>query len=188
MTEIILIAISLSMDAFAVSVSSASCSSKLRYGTCLTAAFMFGFFQFFMPLIGYGLSAFLQQFIEFIIHWIAFGLLAFIGGKMFMDALSELHGKKPEEKTDISDMKTLIILAIATSIDALMVGVSFSALNAPVFSSSVIIGIITFLICVCGFIFGKKLSDAFGIYAEFAGSAVLILIGIKVVLEHYQIL
>lgn len=107
---------------------------------------------------------------------------------MFWDAHCELHGKKPEEKTDLNDMRTLILLAIATSIDALMVGVSFSALNAPVFSSSVIIGITTFLICIGGFIFGKKLSEAFGIYAEFAGSAVLILIGVKVVLEHYQLL
>lgn len=182
--EIFLIALGLSADAFAVSLVCGTREEKLPIRFVIFSAFLFGFFQAAMPAIGYFFgNLFAAQFDAFD-HWIAFALLAFIGGKMIVNTLKEEKtGTPPPSFTNI---KSVLLLAVATSIDAFAVGISFSfkATHSILFSISVI-GIITFLTSFAGFFIGRKSGEMLGEKAEIFGGAILILIGLKIVLDHY---
>ena len=193
MLEILLIAISLSMDAFAVSVSSAACSKNLTRTHMLRASFAFGLFQFLMPLAGWFIGASFSSYIRSFDHWIAFALLAFVGGKMLIEVIQEWHESpdadacpvgEEEKKRDLSSKRIVFFLAIATSIDALAVGMSFSLIGRAALLPSVIIGVVTLIICLSGFFFGKKLGLLFGRYSQLAGGCVLIGIGVRILLQH----
>jgi len=181
--ELFLIAVSLSMDAFAVAICKGLNMRKLNYKHTFIIATFFGGFQGLMPLIGWYLGNQFRQYITNFDHWIAFILLAFIGGQMIHESL-----KKDNEKCDINDnldIKELFILAIATSIDALAVGITFALIpNTNILTSILLIGIITFVLSVIGVFIGNKFGARFKSKAEFAGGFILILIGAKILFEH----
>lgn len=193
MLEILLVAVSLSMDAFAVSVSSAACSKNLSRYHMLRAAFAFGLFQFLMPLAGWFLGSAFSGLINSFDHWMAFALLAFVGGKMLFEAYEEWK-QEPDacacptdeegRKRDITSKRVVLVLAIATSIDALAVGISFSVIGKPAFMPSAVIGAVTFLLCSCGFFFGKRIGCILGRYAQIAGGMVLVGIGARILISH----
>ena len=138
-----------------------------------------------MPLIGYILGVGFEESIKFIDHWIAFGLLSFIGGNMIKEALSK---KEDDEVDDSVDFKTMVVLAIATSIDALAVGVTFAFLNVNIILAVTLIAAITFVISCIGVKLGNVFGDKYEKKAELAGGIVLVLIGLKILLEHLGIL
>lgn len=178
--ELLLIAIGLSMDAFSVSVCKGLTEKRFSWKMALSCGLWFGLFQALMPVVGYFLAEQFQQYIEAVDHWIAFGLLLLIGVNMIREAFS-----KGEEQHDGSlDFKTMLLLAIATSIDALAVGVSFACIQVEIWSSVLIIGITTFLFSVLGVrignLFGTKLEKT----ANIIGGVILILIGVKILVEH----
>ncbi len=185
--QIVLIAIGLAMDAFAVSL---TCGLKLKKPPIKTASYigvMFGFFQFFMPVLGYYLTYFLISTfssinIDTYSKYIAFVLLALIGGKMLYEAFAKDEEDKENEEVFSISFKYLLPLAIATSIDAMSVGGSFALLNVEVFSASIIIGIITFFIATAGVFIGSKLGEKLQSKAEIFGGTILILIGLKILL------
>jgi len=181
--ELFLIAIGLSMDAFAVAICKGLNMRKLNYKNTFIIAAFFGGFQGLMPLIGWFLGRQFAQYITGFDHWIAFILLAFIGGQMILEAL-----KKENEKCDIDDhldIKELFMLAIATSIDALAVGITFALIpNTNIWVSIILIGIITFVLSIVGVFIGNKFGARFKSKAEFAGGFILILIGAKILFEH----
>lgn len=183
-----LVALGLSMDAFAVSVSSGICIPNLKFRHGLRAAASFGLFQFLMPLAGYFAGAVFRELIREYDHWIAFGLLAFVGAKMIKEGFEvRIDAACDEEelrRRNILDPGTLVLLSVATSIDALAVGLSFSVLGQPILLPAAIIGVLTFLVCLGGCEFGKRLGTAFERWAELTGGAVLIGIGIKILAEH----
>ena len=179
--EIILIAIGLSMDAFAVSITSGVTINNLKVKHALKIAAFFGIFQAVMPLIGYLAGISLNKYITSYDHWIAFILLAFIGGKMIYEGFQI---EKCEMNKDCLNSVTLLVLAIATSIDALAVGVVFSSLSISVLMPVAIIGLITFVICFAGVYIGDKFGSFFEKKMELIGGSVLILIGVKILVEH----
>lgn len=185
LVEIILIAISLAMDAFAVSICKGLSMKKMDWKKAIIIGLYFGLFQGGMPLIGYFLGVGFEESIKFIDHWIAFGLLAFIGGNMIKEALSK---KEDDEIDDKVDFKTMVVLAIATSIDALAVGVTFAFLNVNIIFAVSLIAIITFIISCIGVKLGNVFGDKYEKKAELAGGIVLVLIGLKILLEHLGIL
>ena len=183
----------LSMDAFAVSITKGMTIKNLKKSTALKMALAFGLFQGGMPLLGWILGISFKNYIEAIDHWIAFILLGFIGFNMikgfFEDKKeeSELEFSATADDVDLSN-KEIIMLAIATSIDALAVGISFAFLNVNIIPASLIICIITFLVCAVGAFIGNKVGDIFNGYAELVGGVILILIGFNILNEHTQIL
>lgn len=181
---IFLTSVGLAMDAFAVSISSGISFKKFALKDAVLIATFFGGFQFFMPLIGWFLGLTFRNFILSFDHWIAFILLGFIGSKMIYESLQE----EEEESTDFRNLSVVLTLAIATSIDALAVGLSFSVLNTPIVTAGIIIGIVTFIICFLGVFIGTKFGHIFEKQAEIIGGIILIGIGVKIVLEHSQIL
>lgn len=183
--EIILIAVSLAMDAFAVSICKGLSMKKMDWKKAIIIGLYFGIFQAGMPVIGYLLGVGFEESIKFIDHWIAFGLLAFIGGNMIKEALSK---NEEDEVDDKVDFKTMVVLAIATSIDALAVGVTFAFLNVNIVLAVSLIGILTFIISCIGVKLGNVFGDKYEKKAELAGGVVLILIGLKILLEHLGIL
>lgn len=185
LVEIILIAVSLAMDAFAVSICKGLSMKKMDWKKAIIIGLYFGLFQGGMPLIGYLLGVGFEESIKFIDHWVAFGLLAFIGGNMIKEALSK---KEDDEVDDKVDFKTMVVLAIATSIDALAVGVTFAFLNVNIILAVSLIAIITFIISCIGVKLGNVFGDKYEKKAELTGGIVLILIGLKILLEHLGIL
>ena len=183
--EIIFIAIGLAMDAFAVSVCKGLSMKKMSWKKAIIIAFYFGIFQALMPIIGYALGIGFEESIKFIDHWIAFGLLAFIGGNMIKEALSK---DEDDNQNDDVNFKTMVVLAVATSIDALAVGVTFAFLNVNLIFAISIIGVLTFIISLLGVKIGNVFGDKFEKKAELAGGIILILIGLKILLEHLGIL
>ena len=192
---LIFTAFALSMDAFAVSITKGMTIKNLKKSTALKMALAFGVFQGAMPLLGWALGISFESYIKSIDHWIAFILLGFIGFNMikgFFDDRKE--GKESELEfsatTDVDDLsnKEIIMLAVATSIDALAVGISFAFLNVSIIPAASIICIITFLVCVVGVFVGNKVGDIFNGYAELVGGIILILIGFNIFNEHTQIL
>lgn len=181
--EIFLIAVGLSMDSLAVSIAAGTCSCKRRinYKNYLKIALFMGFFQGFMPLIGWLLGTSFAKQISSIDHWIAFVLLSFIGSKMVLEGFKS---KENEKCIDFSNNKTLLILALATSIDALAVGVSFAMLNIKIYFPIAIIGVFTFIISFLGTIFGHKLGHKVNLRIEIIGGLILIGVGAKILLEH----
>ncbi|MDR2102039.1 MAG: manganese efflux pump MntP family protein [Treponema sp.] len=185
MLSIILIGFSLSMDAFAVSLSAGISIRDLKWFHALRASFFFGLFQFLMPLGGWFLGKTFISFISAYDHWVAFGLLFFIGGKMIKTALDpKKESPSRSGAGDIRNLGTLLTLTIATSIDALAVGLSFSILNQGIWGPAALIGGITFLVCLIGFEFGRRIGVLFEKGAQIAGGIILIGIGVKILLEH----
>lgn len=183
---IVLIAFGLSMDALAVSITYGATLKKVGIKEALRIGGFFGFFQALMPLLGWLMGVKFQNYIARVDHWIAFLLLSVIGGKMVYETLTNKEDCDDNfEKT--LDNKTLFMLAIATSIDALAVGVSFAFLEVSILNSIIIIGIITFDLCFIGVLIGKKCGELLKRNAEIIGGIVLILIGIKILLEHLNI-
>ena len=192
---LIFTAFELSMDAFAVSITKGMTIKNLKKSTALKMALAFGVFQGAMPLLGWALGISFESYIKSIDHWIAFILLGFIGFNMikgFFDDRKEENVSELEfsATTDVDDLsnKEIIMLAVATSIDALAVGISFAFLNVSIIPAASIICIITFLVCVVGVFVGNKVGDIFNGYAELVGGIILILIGFNIFNEHTQIL
>lgn len=178
--ELFLIAVGLSMDAFAVSVCKGLAMPKCTFKKVAIVGLWFGGFQALMPAIGYILGAQFQEAIASIDHWIAFVLLALIGGNMIHEALDN-----DEEEADASlDVKTMFLLAVATSIDALAIGITFAFLKVSIIPAVCFIGIVTFIISFAG----VKIGNVFGVRyknkAEIVGGVILILLGLKILLEH----
>ncbi|NLX44803.1 MAG: manganese efflux pump [Treponema sp.] len=184
-----LMGLALSMDALAVSISASICTDSIPRAVSLRAAAFFGFFQFAMPLTGWLLGSTFRQLIQGYDHWIAFGLLAFVGGKMLWEGIRvriPAYCPDPDEIKDHGIMKihSLLLLALATSIDALAVGLSLCMIGSPILWPSVIIGVTTFVVCLLGIQFGKNLKRLFGDWADIVGGIVLIGIGTKILIEH----
>jgi putative Mn2+ efflux pump MntP len=204
MISTLLIALSLSLDALAVSVGSGMCTRNLRRFHMFRAAFAFGLFQFLMPIIGWFLGNSFRSYIENFDHWIAFALLAIIGIKMIIeskgeaspgdkddscpvcedDSVPEKNEKTSSDKFDVKNLWTLFILAVATSIDAMAIGLSYSLINQSIWFPAICIGVITFAVCLLGFEFGKRIGAIFEKWAQIIGGIVLISIGTKILLEH----
>lgn len=175
--EIVILGLALSMDAFAVTISNSFAYPKISRARSFSMPLAFGFFQFLMPVVGFVLGQLVSDFITQYAGIITFVILGFIGGKMIWDAFHEEEGEEASEQTLI--MPVLLFQAVATSIDALAVGVSFAALEVNVLTSSGIIGVTTALTCIVALIIGKRFGNALGEKATIIGGAVLVLIGLK---------
>lgn len=182
--EIVILGIGLAMDAFAVSICKGLSMKKMEWKKAIIIALYFGVFQALMPIIGYLLGVGFEEKITSIDHWIAFGLLSMIGINMIREAF----GDKESEENDSVDFKSMIVLAVATSIDALAVGVTFAFLRVNVIFAVAIIGTVTFIISMCGVKIGNVFGDKYESKAEIAGGVILILLGLKILLEHLVIL
>lgn len=188
--ELFLLAVGLSMDAFAVSICKGLKMRKINYShACIIGAF-FGGFQALMPLIGWLLGKQFEKYITSIDHWIAFVLLGIIGGKMVYEALKgeDDNEEKDGKENDVLDIKELFILAVATSIDALAVGITFAFLRVSILPSILTIGITTFVLSVIGVAIGNRFGAKYKSKAEVAGGIILILIGLKILLEGLEII
>ena len=181
--ELFILAVGLSMDAFAVSICKGLSLGKIQKKHMAIAGAWFGGFQALMPLIGYFAGRFFAEKLTQYDHWVAFILLLFIGGSMIKESLDE-----EEESNDAMDIKTMFLLAVATSIDALAVGISLAFLNTDIWSASILIGVVTFAIAAFGGLAGFKLGAMAGKRADVAGGLVLIFIGVKILLEHTGII
>lgn len=179
--SIVFIALGLAMDAFAVSITSGITITKMKIRSAFTIALFFGLFQAIMPVIGWLSGIALKDLISGLDHWIAFGLLSVIGVKMIYESFKL---KSDREGIDPLNISVLFMLSIATSIDALAVGVSLSFLDVAIALPAIIIGIITFILSFIGVYVGGSLGHFFEKKIEIAGGAVLIGIGIKILVEH----
>ncbi|OGD17600.1 hypothetical protein A2V47_03060 [Candidatus Atribacteria bacterium RBG_19FT_COMBO_35_14] len=179
--SIIFIAFGLAMDAFAVSITSGLTIKHLRINNALKIAIFFGSFQVIMPLIGWSAGLGFRNYISDIDHWIAFGLLSLIGCKMIYESSKIEINKK---KIDPLNVYVLLMLSIATSIDALAVGLSLSFLNLSIVLPAIIIGIITFLLSIFGVYFGNRFGHYFERKIEIIGGLILIGIGIRILIDH----
>lgn len=179
--EIIFIAIGLAMDAFAVAMGAAGAGTLRGKRAVFRISFHFGLFQFMMPVIGWYSGLQLAHMVQAFDHWIAFILLGFVGGRMVYEALDSYS---PPPSSDPSRGRNLVILSLATSIDALAVGFSLAMLNLAIWYPSVIIGLITAGLSLAGIYIGKKLGQLIGRRMGFVGGLILISIGTKIVLEH----
>ncbi len=169
------------MDAFVVSIVSGSAYKQLHVRHALRMALFFGAFQAFMPLIGSLAGLTLREYIARYDHWIAFGLLAAVGGKMIYESLKI---KSVEENPDPSNIFVLLVLSVATSIDALAVGITLSLIAGSIIVAAIIIGLITFILSYLGVYIGKRFGHFFESKMEAIGGVILIGIGTKVLIEH----
>ncbi len=184
--ELFLIAVGLAMDAFAVSICKGLATGKISGKHVLAAGLWFGGFQALMPAIGYLLGSAFERYITSFDHWIAFLLLAFIGGNMIHEAMSK---DSCDASSSSFAFKTMLLLAIATSIDALAVGVTFALLpDVNILAAVSFIGVITFILSGIGIKIGNLFGLKFKSKAEFAGGLILVLMGLKILLEHLGIL
>lgn len=181
--EILLLGIGLSMDAFAVSVCKGLAVRRADLKTSLVCGAWFGLFQALMPLIGYFLGRVFADAIQAVDHWVAFGLLVLVGGNMIKEALS---GEEESSTPDLS-VKAMLPLAVATSIDALAVGISLAMTEAPIWTSITVIGITTFVLSAVGVAIGGIFGNKFQKKAEIFGGVVLIVLGCKILLESLGI-
>ncbi len=179
----ILIALGLAMDAFAVSVSNGLCYRRLTAAQTLAIPLFFGVFQGVMPLLGCFAGGALSAAITKWDHWIAFGLLAAIGGRMIAGAVRELHGPSPRAVGEFS-LRTLLLQAVATSIDALAVGVGFALVKVDALLASAVIAGVTFVCSLAGVLAGKRFGRLISGRAEIIGGALLIGIGFEILFEH----
>ncbi len=177
---LLLIAVGLAMDAFAVSTACGVQIAVVRYGHVLRVALAFGFFQFMMPVIGWFAGSTFSGWLEAVDHWVAFGLLTVIGVRMIWESFRE------EETPDRDPTRGwhLLVLAVATSIDALAVGLGLAFLGVSIWIPSLVIGIVAAILSAVGALFGCRLGRRFGVWAERAGGLVLIGIGVKILIEH----
>ena len=185
--EIWLLAVGLAMDCFAVSIASGIILKRMQLRPMLVMAFFFGFFQALMPLLGWIGASFFSHLIENIDHWIAFAILAFLGGRMVMESFKDEDCKNEYDPTSL---KVVLALAVATSIDALAVGVSFAFLGIRSLPSNLspisIIGFVSFALSIIGLIFGIRFGCGIArkLRAELWGGIILIIIGTKILIEH----
>lgn len=191
--ELILLAVGLSMDAFAVSVCKGLAMQKIKLSHALICGAWFGGFQALMPFIGYILGARFEKYIDSVAPWIAFVLLALIGGNMIREALSG----DDEAASSKLDVKTMFVMAVATSIDALAVGITFACVPLDIIAASklintlvgvLIIGLITFIISCVGVKIGSVFGTRYKKKAEIAGGVILLLIGLKILLDHFGVI
>lgn len=178
--ELVVLSIGLAMDAFAVSICKGLSMPRMKWKNAIIIGLYFGYFQALMPALGYLLGVNFQDRISNIDHWVAFILLAVIGINMIKEAIS----KDNDVHNDSIKFKDMIVLAIATSIDALAIGITFAFLNVNLILAISLIGVITFIISVLGVKIGNIFGDKYEKKAEFAGGIILILLGIKILLEH----
>lgn len=181
--ELFILAVGLSMDAFAVSICKGLSLGKIQKKHMAIAGAWFGGFQALMPLIGYFAGRFFAEKLTQYDHWVAFILLLFIGGSMIKESLCE-----EEESNDAMDIKTMFLLAVATSIDALAVGVTFAFLKVAILPAVVFIGVVTFVCSAVGIKIGSIFGTKYKSKAELCGGIILILIGLKILLEGIEIL
>ena len=181
--ELLLIAVGLSMDAFAVSVCKGLSVKKVGVKHAALAGLYFGGFQFLMPVIGYLLGFRFESVIESIDHWVAFVLLAFIGGNMIKESFG-----KGEELNDDFGVRTMLLMAIATSIDALAVGITFAFLEVQILPAAGLIGVTTFLLSFVGIYIGNAFGTRYKSRAELAGGIILVVIGVKILIEHLGVI
>lgn len=179
--EVVLVAIGVSADAFAVSLSQGVTMRVFRWRHALLIAGLFTAFSTVMPLVGWLLGRGFANAINGVGHWIAFALLTVVGGKLLWEAL---HGDEDEHDEPSLDLRGLVVLAVATSIDALAVGVSFAALSVNLPLTLVVIGVVTFVISLAGVRLGRSVGSRLGKGAEFLGGLILIAIGLHIVLDH----
>lgn len=182
--EIVAISVGLAMDAFAVSVCKGLSMKKMNWKNTIIIALYFGIFQAGMPIIGYILGTTFSTFVESVDHWIAFILLLIIG----LNMIKESRDDELEKRNDKVDFKTMLVLAIATSIDALTVGITFAFFKVNLILTIILIGDITFVLSILGVLLGNKFGDKFQNKAELTGGIILILMGLKILLEHLEIL
>lgn len=188
--ELLLMGIGLAMDAFAVSVCKGLGMQKVNKKQAVVIGLFFGGFQALMPFIGWVLGIQFESYITSIDHWIAFVLLGFIGGKMIVEAV------KPEDEETVEvrkadaplDIKEMFILAVATSIDALAVGITFAFLQYPIVEAISIIGVVTFFISIGGVYVGNFFGSKYKNKAEFAGGLILVILGLRILLSHLGII
>lgn len=178
--SVVLMGVGLAMDALAVSICKGLAMKKPTLKAVVIVGLWFGFFQFLMPVIGFYLGTAVYDLIEAYDHWIAFGLLALIGLNMIREGLSG----EEEEVDDSLGFKTMLLLAIATSIDALAVGISLAMTESSIWAPALIIGVVTFIISAVGVKAGSAVGSRFGNKAEILGGVVLVIIGVKILLEH----
>lgn len=185
--EIWLLAVGLAMDCFAVSIASGIILKRIRLRPMLVMAFFFGLFQAVMPLLGWIGTSFFSHLIENIDHWIAFGILAFLGGRMIAESFKD---EECRHEFDPTSLKVVLALAVATSIDALAVGVSFACLGIrdflDILSPIGIIGLVSFVLSIVGLLFGIRFGCGIArkLRAEFWGGVILVFIGSKILIEH----
>lgn len=186
--ELLLLAVGLSMDAFAVSICKGLSMKKATLKAQATCGVWFGGFQALMPLIGFFLGTLFAEAIEAVDHWVAFGLLALIGVNMLREAFSKEEEESGDENADLS-FKTMLVMAIATSIDALAVGISLAmAGNVNILVAVLLIGLVTFAMSALGVKIGNAFGSRFEKKAQAAGGIILVLLGVKILLEHLGIL
>ena len=178
------IALGLAMDAFAVSVSNGICYKNAGVKEAFVTALTFGVFQALMPLIGYFAGMTVKDAVEFIDHWIALIMLSFIGGSMIVGAIREMKTPANARCKAYCTAKDLLMQGIATSIDALAVGISFAVIDTNIFIAVGMIGIVTFICCLGGVPIGKRFGFLIKEKAEIFGGIILILIGLKIFVEH----
>ena len=180
---LIFVAISLAMDAFTVSIAKGISLKEVKPKQAAKVALFFGGFQALMPFLGWLFGLSFEKYIKVFDHWIALILLGAIGGKMLYESFKEDDNEEKEDNDPLNS-KSLIILAIATSIDALAVGVTMAFLDVNIVLAVILIGVITFIISFSGVIIGNKVGEYLKNYAEIVGGIILILIGISIFLEH----
>ncbi len=185
--SLLLIAVGLGMDAFAVAIGTGIVIKKLSFGPVFRLSFHFGLFQFMMPIIGWAAGRTISDYIVDYDHWIAFVLLAYIGSKMIWDSIKNSEADMFADK-DPTKGFTLVVLSVATSIDALAVGLSLAFLNIQILYPSIVIGIVAALMTICGMVFGDLLGKMVGKKVGILGGLILIGIGIKILIEHIGIL
>lgn len=186
--EVLMIGVGLSMDAFAASVCKGLCMRRATLKNVLIIGVFFGGFQALMPLLGYFLGKQFEEYIVSVDHWVAFALLAFIGGKMIVDVIKDDGSESCDAKETNLKLREVLILALATSIDALAVGISFAFLKVDIGSAVLTIGITTLILSSIGVVIGNKFGARYKNKATLAGGIILILIGTKILLEHLGIL
>jgi putative Mn2+ efflux pump MntP len=185
----ILVALGLSMDAFAVSVSGGICYPHIRLREAVRASLFFGFFQFVMPIAGWLISRVFKAKVENYSYWIAFALLAFVGGKMIVESFAKKNppacADDDRTKKGILALHSLLALSVATSLDALAVGIGYGVLHISILLPATITGLITFVVSMVGTEFGKRLGVVFERWSELAGGVILIGIGANLVIQQF---
>ncbi|MBI4304374.1 MAG: manganese efflux pump [Chloroflexi bacterium] len=179
---IIFMAFSLSADCFAVALSSSISMRSFSYFHTLRTSFAFGLFQFLMPVLGWLAGRSIVDIISAYDHWLAFGLLAFVGGRMVWESFRSKDGSS--KATDITRGVVVLTMAVATSIDALSVGLSLAFLETDILSASLVIGVVAFAVTTSGFLLGRKVGGLLGKRAKLVGGLILIGIGLRVLLSH----
>lgn len=178
--SILLVAIALSFDAMAVAAANGARHHRMPFSRAFKIALFFGFFQLFMPLAGWFLGTGLEKMISSFDHWVAFVLLSILGIKMIVESLKPVE----EKQIDIHSWKILLLLSVATSVDALVVGISFAFVSINIWLSVFLIGLTTFSLSLCSVYIGKKCGEYWGKKAEIIGGLILLIIGLKILLSH----